>query len=361
MADTVADSTPDAVATPSTARSTPKPNKPAWRALVAPYQKPNTRLAVRQLLTSIPPFLVLWYATYRSLEVGYWLTLLLAVPTAGLVIRIFIIQHDCGHGAFLGSRRWNDAIGVFCSAITLTPYEAWRHNHAVHHAHAGDLDHRGTGDILTLTIDEYRNRSFWGKLGYRIYRNPVVLLGLGAVANFVILQRIPAQAKRGKQYWSVHLTTLIIVAIAALVIWLVGWKAFLLVQIPITAISAGIGVFMFYVQHQFEDVYWAREDTWDYATAALKGSSYFKLPPVLQWFTGNIGFHHIHHLSPRIPNYLLEKCHEENPVFQQVVVLTLWTSFKTIFLSLWDEEQGRLISFRQLRSFRPQSRLSESA
>jgi omega-6 fatty acid desaturase (delta-12 desaturase) len=291
---------------------------------------------------------------YLSLAYSYWLTLALALPAAGLLVRIFIIQHDCGHGSFFKSRKANDYLGSACGLLTLTPYYYWRKSHAIHHATASNLEHRGIGDIYTMTVKEYLQQSQWGRLKYRLYRHPLFLLVLAPAFLFFVLYRFPHPDSKSwkRERASVGWTNLAIAAAIALLSLTIGFKAFLLIQLPITLLAATLGTWLFFVQHQFEDTYWAKEGEWDYTLAALKGSSYYKLPRVLQWFTGNIGFHHIHHLSPRIPNYLLEKCHEENPLFQQVVVLTLWSSFKTISLSLWDEDQGRLISFGQLKSIR---------
>lgn len=340
-----------------------KPEKSTWTTLVARYHTPSTWRSTWQVITTFVPFFLLWYVMVLSLEYSYWLTLALAVPAAGLLVRIFIIQHDCGHGSFFKSRTANDYLGSACGVLTLTPYYYWRRSHAIHHASAGNLEQRGVGDVYTMTVNEYLGQSRWGRLKYRLYRHPLIMFGVAPALLFFILYRFPQyngkswKKERASVWWTNLALALVVVGLS----FAIGLKAFLLVYVPVTLLAATLGTWMFFVQHQFEDTYWAGKGEWDYTMAALQGSSYYKLPKVLQWFTGNIGFHHIHHLSPRIPNYLLEKCHEENPVFQQVVVLTLWTSFKTIFLSLWDEEQGRLISFRQLRSFRPQSRLSESA
>ena len=326
----------------------------SWKSIVAQYQSSQTWIGVWQLCNSFFPFLFLWYLMYRSLEVSYLLTLLLAFPTAGLLVRLFIIQHDCGHGSFFKSRRANDWVGRICGFLTFTPYFYWRKGHAIHHAHAGSLEHRGIGDIYTMTVNEYLEKSWWGKLRYRTYRNPFFLFVVAPIFLFAILHRFPMSTNKAMRRVesSVWWTNLGIAVIGGLVIWLVGWKAFLLVHLPMMMISSSAGTFLFYMQHQFEETYWSNQSSWDYTLAALKGSSYYKLPKVLQWFSGNIGFHHIHHLSPRIPNYQLEKCHNENPLFQETVVLTLRSSMKSIPLSLWDEDGGKLIGFRQLRARR---------
>jgi omega-6 fatty acid desaturase (delta-12 desaturase) len=329
-------------------------DKATWNALVAKYQLPDTRQSVWQVCNTFIPFMLLWYVMYLSLDYSYWLTLLLAVPTAGFLVRIFIIQHDCGHGSFFKSRRASDWLGSICGVLTLTPYHYWRKSHAIHHASAGNLEHRGVGDIYTMTVKEYLQESKWGRLKYRLYRHPLFLFLIAPAILFVVLHRFPqAESKSWKrERASVYWTNLAIAAIVVALGLTIGLKAFLLIQVPLVILATSAGTWLFFVQHQFEDTYWASQENWEYTLAALQGSSYYRLPKVLQWFTGNIGFHHIHHLSPRIPNYLLQKCHEENPLFQEVVVLTMWTSLKSIFLTLWDEEQKRLVGFHHLRTLR---------
>ncbi len=327
-------------------------DKPAWSALVAKYQTTNTWQSVWQVVNTFIPFGLVWYLMYLSLAYSYWLTLALALPAAGLLVRVFIIQHDCGHGSFFNSRKANDLLGSICGVLTLTPYYYWRKSHAIHHASAGSLEDRGIGDIYTMTVKEYLQQSKWGRLKYRLYRHPLILFVLAPTFLFVVLNRFPLPESKSwkRELASVHWTNLAIAAGIISLGFVIGLKSFLLIQLPIVVLAATVGTWLFFVQHQFEDTYYANEDQWDYTLAALQGSSYYQLPKVLQWFTGNIGFHHIHHLSPRIPNYRLQKCHEENPVFQQVVVLTLWTSLQSIFLSLWDEEQSKLVGFRHLKS-----------
>jgi omega-6 fatty acid desaturase (delta-12 desaturase) len=327
------------------------PDPASWSALVTKYQTSNTWQSIWQVVNTFVPFGVVWYLMYLSLTYSYWLTLVLALPAAGLLVRIFIIQHDCGHGSFFNTRQANDWLGSICGVITLTPYHYWRKSHAIHHASAGSLEDRGVGDIYTMTVKEYLQQSWWGRLKYRLYRHPLILFVFAPTFLFLVLHRIPLTESKSwkRERTSVHWTNL---AIALVIIGLslaIGFQSFLLIQLPIIILAATMGTWLFYVQHQFEDTYYANDNNWDYTLAALQGSSYYQLPKVLQWFTGNIGFHHIHHLSPRIPNYRLQQCHEENPMFQQVVILTLWTSFQSIFLSLWDEEQKKLVSFHQLK------------
>jgi omega-6 fatty acid desaturase (delta-12 desaturase) len=323
-----------------------------WRSMVAEYQTPSKWKSVWQLLNSVMPFFLLWGLMYLSLSYSYWLTLLLALPAAGFVIRIFIIQHDCGHGSFFKSRKANDRVGSFCGVLTLVPYHYWRRHHAIHHANSGNLDHRGIGDVYTMTVDEYTNGPKWKQWGYRIYRNPFFLFTIAPTFLFVVLYRFyhPFHSKRWKkERASVLWTNIAILSLAIVMSWLVGFKEFLLIQAPITIIASTLGTWMFYLQHQYEEAYWEHTGNWEYTRAALQGSSFYKLPKVLQWFTGNIGFHHIHHLSPKIPNYNLQKCHEENPELQEVVLLTLASSLKTANLGLWDEKQQKLVSFGSLK------------
>ncbi len=333
-----------------TAANKPKSSKLFWHQAVARYQYPNQWRSIWQIVNTIVPYFIAWYVMYRSLEVTYWLTLALSVLAAGLLMRIFIIFHDCGHGSFFKSRRANDIWGAITGVLTFTPYYQWRHDHAVHHATAGDLDRRGVGDVWTLTVQEYLESSPWRQLLYRLFRNPLVMFGIGPFFVFVVSQRFTRGADGRRERYSVYWTNLALLGILALMGMTVGIKAYVLIQLPIIVIGGAAGVWLFYVQHQFEGVCWERRDNWNFATAALKGSSYYRLPKVLQWFTGNIGFHHIHHLSPRIPNYYLEKCHRENPMFQEIKPITLLSSLRSLTLRLWDEEQRKLVGFGHLKT-----------
>ena len=321
-----------------------------WRRLVAQYHQPDLRTSIIQVANSFGGFLITFILMYFSLRVGYWLTLLLTVPAAGFLVRIFIIQHDCGHGSFFKSRRANDWVGTACSLFTFIPYKYWRKSHAIHHAHHAELEERGIGDVWTLTVDEYLNAPWWKRVAYRIFRNPVFLFGIAPTINFVILTRLPIG---GDKSWkngenaSIWWTNLMLLAWMAPLCWLIGTGTFVMLYLPIIVIAASVGVWLFYVQHQFEHTYWEHTPEWDYILAAMHGSSYYELPRVLQWFTGNIGFHHIHHLSPRIPNYNLQRCHEENPTLQRVERLTIASSLKTIGLVLWDEERRCLVTFQE--------------
>lgn len=328
---------------------TPTADSIPWQQAVAGYRKSDLRHSVWQLLNSIAPYFVLWYLAYRSLEVSYVLTLALAVLAGLFAVRIFIIFHDCGHGSFFESRKANDIVGFLTGIITFTPYFAWRHAHAIHHATAGDLDRRGTGDVWTLTYEEYLERPRLQQIFYRIYRNPFIIFVIGPVIDFVVLQRLPLRDERAKarEKNSVTWTNLTLLAIFIGMGLTIGFTEYLLVQLPIIAVASSLGVYLFYVQHQYENTYWERHEQWDYATAALYGSSYFQMPKVLQWFTGNIGFHHIHHLSPKIPNYRLEDCHNENAMFQVIEPLTVRTSLKSIRVRLWDEDRHKMIGYHK--------------
>jgi omega-6 fatty acid desaturase (delta-12 desaturase) len=327
-----------------------KKNKTEWREAIDRYQNPDLRRSLWEITNSVVPFLLLWYLMYRSLAVSYWLTLALAIPTAGFMVRTFIIFHDCGHGSFFKSQRLNDLFGTLTGILTLTPYYQWRHDHAVHHASAGNLDRRGVGDVKTLTVAEYQALPPLKRLGYRILRNPLLMFTVGAWSVFIIVHRFHRPGAGKRERFSVYLTDLALLDITLLLSLLIGFKAFVLVEFPILVITTGVGVWLFYVQHNFDGTYWERQGEWDFVSAGLKGSSFYKLPGLLQWFTGNIGFHHIHHLGPRIPNYLLSKCHRENAIFQEVEPMTILRSLKSVGYRLWDEQNRRMVGFRALKT-----------
>jgi len=337
---------------------TAKPEKRTWQQMVAKYQNPSLQRSLWQVANTLIPYFVLLTLMYVSLSYSYWITLALALPAGGLLTRTFIIFHDCGHGSFFKSQRANNFLGMICGLMVFTPYYQWRFEHAVHHATSGDLDRRGTGDIITLTVDEYLKLPRWGRFKYRLYRSPIVMLGLGPWFTFLISQRFVNPISKKRERFSVYFSNLFIVALLVVAAHTIGVKELLMIQLPVAFIGGLGGIWMFYIQHQFEGTYWQRHEEWDYATAAIRGSSYFKLPKVLQWFTGNIGFHHIHHLSSRIPNYALQECMEDNPEFQDVTTITLWSSLKSLGLNLWDEEQRQLVSFRQLKRLQRQQQLS---
>jgi len=334
------------------------PATPSWRQSIARRQKPILRSSVWQLTNTLMPYFVLWGLMVWSLDFSYWLTLALAVVAAGFLARIFIIFHDCAHGSFTTSRRANRTLEFFTGLLTFTPYRQWRHQHAIHHATSGDLDGRGWGAIWTLTVEEYLSASRWKRLAYRLVRSPLILFVVAPPYLFLIHHRFPSRAAGLRDRRGVHLTNAALLGIVILMSATIGIKAYLLIQLPVILIAGVVGVWLFYVQHQFEGVYWERRQNWDFETAALRGSSFYKLPRVLQWFTGNIGFHHIHHLCPAIPNYSLEKCHEETPRFREVRALTLWSSFRSLSLRLWDERRKKLVGFGQIRGLRRHRSLS---
>jgi omega-6 fatty acid desaturase (delta-12 desaturase) len=323
-----------------------------WKQAVAGYRKPVLRSSVWQLGNSLIPYLALWALMIWTLQISYWITLGLAVVSAGFLVRIFIIFHDCGHGSYFRSRRANHLVEFVTGVLTFTPYRQWRHKHAIHHATSGDLDRRGPGDVWTLTVEEYVQAPRWKRLAYRLMRNPLVLFVIAPAYVFLIEQRFPSRAVGKRERRGVYWTNGALLVIAVTMSLIFGFKSYALIQIPVMVFAATAGVWLFYVQHQFEGVQWKRRDEWDYAEAALHGSSYYKLPKVLQWFSGNIGFHHIHHLSPAIPNYHLAKCHRENPMFQEVRSVTLWSSLKSFSFRLWDEGRQELVGFSRVRAFR---------
>jgi acyl-lipid omega-6 desaturase (Delta-12 desaturase) len=334
----------------------------SWRRAAAPYRSSSARRGVVQLCATLLPLAALLWLMYLSLGLSYWLTLALALPAAGFLVRTFIIMHDCAHGSFVPSRRANEAIGFVTGVLTLTPFAQWRRDHALHHASSGDLDRRGHGDILTLTIEEYLARSRWGRFTYRLYRNPLVLFGLGPLYLLVSARwHSPTPESGAKERASVRATNITILGVAALLSLVIGPKALALVYVPVVLFATTAGVWLFYVQHQFDGTYWTEHGEWDYATAALEGSSYYKLPRVLEWLTGGIGLHHVHHLDPKIPNYNLRRCHDENALFHGVTVLTLRASLRTPSLKLWDAERGRLVGFDAARSAARTSRESRRA
>lgn len=321
----------------------------SWIEIVSKYNFSDPFKSWWQVINSVVPYLLLWVAMVWSLDISYFLTLLLSFIAAGFLVRIFIIFHDCGHGSFFKSQRLNRIVGVITGLMAFTPYHKWHHDHKEHHATVGNLDKRGTGDVKTLTIEEYLSQSKWNRFKYRFYRHPLFLFGIAPILIFILQNRLSSKYMNIRERLYLHLTNLALVAIIVLLIWAIGWKAYLMIQLPVIYISAVNGVWLFYVQHQYEHVVWKRSTDWNYKEIALGGSSYYKLPKVLQWFTGNIGFHHIHHLSPRIPNYKLPSCHKENPIFQEIKPVTLFSSLRSLRLRLWDEKRKKLVGFNVLR------------
>ena len=330
-----------------------------WRAIVARYQHSSTKRALWQLASTLVPYFLLWYVIYLALEVSLWLTIPPAILAGAFLVRLFIIFHDCGHGSFFGSRRANDIVGFITGALTFTPYDHWRWQHAIHHGTAGHLDKRGTGDIWTMTVQEYLDASRWRRFGYRLTRHPLVLFVLAPFYIFLIGHRFASPKADRRQHRSVWTMNLMLLGTAASMSWIFGVGPYVLIQSIVMLVAGAAGVWLFYVQHQFENAYWERGDDWDYTAAALRGSSFYKLPRVLQWFSASIGFHHIHHLSPRIPNYNLQKCHERERLFQQVEPITLWSSLKCLTFHFWDEQSRKLVGYAHVRQLRQQQQRSD--
>ena len=327
-----------------------KSEAPFWREALAPYAEPHLGRSLLGVATSLLPYLLLLVLMYLALDISYLLVLALAVPAAGFQVRTFIAFHDCAHGSYLPSKRANAWLGAALGVVLYTPFQSWRHAHAVHHATAGDLDRRGTGDVQTLTVAEYRASSWRVRLGYRLFRNPLVMFGLGPTYAMVLQPRLIQRSARPRSRRSVIATDIALAVVVGGLCWLVGWREFLLVQGPPLLLAGAAGVWLFYVQHQFEDTYWQSAGDWSYADAALRGSSYLRLPRVLQFFSGNIGLHHVHHLSAKVPNYNLQRAHDQNPIFHDVPTLSLWDGLRAVRLKLWDERRKRLVTFAEARA-----------
>jgi omega-6 fatty acid desaturase (delta-12 desaturase) len=321
---------------------------PSWINIIAKYNKPITLKSIWQIINSVIPFISLWVLMFYSIQVSYWLTLLLSIFSAGFLIRIFIIFHDCVHGAFFRKRKYNKMVGVVLGLFAFTSFHKWQNDHLIHHNTVGNLDKRGTGDVKTLTVEEYLNSTKWQRLKYRIYRHPIFLFGIAPLLHFAIQNRLPKKELPSKIKRYIYFTNLALITLITGLILLIGWKIYLLIQLPVLYIATSHGIWLFYVQHQFEGVVWTNTTNWDYKTMALEGSSYFKLPILLQWFTGNIGFHHIHHLSPLIPFYNLPKCHKENTLFQTAKTITFFSSLKSLKMNLWDEKKQKLVNFKDI-------------
>ncbi len=323
----------------------------AWLERLQGYRGADLGRSLWELTVTLVPFVGLWILAWASLSVSVWLTLALTIPAAGFLVRLFMIQHDCGHGTFFRQRATNDWLGRVLGVLTLTPYDVWQRSHAVHHATTGNLDHRGTGDIYTLTVREFEALSWRDRLLYRLYRHPLVLFGLGPAHLFLLQHRLPfGYFRSGWRYWvSAMATNAGIAALVALIVWLAGVQALLLVHLPIVVLAATIGVWLFYIQHQFEDTHWRQGDDWNVHEAGLAGSSYYELPGVLRWLTANIGMHHVHHLASRIPFYRLPDVLRDYPELREVRTITLLESFKCARLKLWDEDLKRLITFSEHR------------
>ena len=324
-------------------------DRPFWREDLAPYAQPHLGRSLLDLLTSVVPYLALSYVMYLALGTSYLLVLAIAIPAAGFLVRTFILFHDCTHGSFLPWRRANAWLGVVLGLMVYSPFLRWRHDHAIHHATSGDLDRRGGGDIRTLTVAEYNELPARSQLAYRIFRHPLVMFGIGPIVALLIGPRIVARDARPRMRRSVIGTNVALAVLIAGFCWLMGPLNFLLVQAPTIMLAGSAGIWLFYVQHQFEDAYWEATEGWSYADAALRGSSYLKLPKILQFFSGNIGLHHVHHLNARIPNYNLQRAHDENAIFHDVPTLTLRDGLRSVRLKLWDEERRGMVGFAEAR------------
>jgi len=343
------DTAPDSLPPPPT----PPTDARRWPQVLARYRQPSYRRGLFEIAVTVVPLVGLWLLAWATLDIGYWLALPLALAAGVFVVRLFMIQHDCSHGSFFRHRLANDWIGRLAGIVTMTPYGLWQRTHAVHHASSGNLDRRGMGDIDTLTVAEYRARSMWGRLRYRLYRHPLVMFGIGPAYLFLLQHRLPVGLMRGNGWWpwvSTMATNLSMAAVAGGLIWLIGFKAFLLIHLPVAIVAASIGVWLFYVQHQFEETTWAKEGNWNALDAALHGSSHYDLPAFLRWITANIGMHHLHHLSSRIPYYRLPRILRDHPELRAVGRLTLFESFRCVRLALWDDTQRRLVSFREAQA-----------
>ncbi|WP_417897833.1 fatty acid desaturase [Bacillus haimaensis] len=324
-------------------------NTKTLKKQVAPFEQSQTMKSVWQIINTLGPFFLLWYLAYISLSVSYWLALVPMVLAAGFMTRVFIIFHDCTHHSFFKNRKWNRIVGTITGVLTLFPYEQWGHEHSVHHATSGNLDKRGVGDIWTLTVEEYNAATLKTKIGYRLYRSPFVMFVLGPIWVFAFKNRFNRKGARKKERNNLYLTNVLIVAVIALLCWAIGWQSFLIVHGTIFMVAGSIGIWLFYVQHTFEDSYFEPDQEWEYVLAAVEGSSFYKLPKLLQFLTGNIGFHHVHHLSPRVPNYMLEEAHKNTPPLENVPTITLATSLRSLKFRLWDETTKNFVTFREAK------------
>jgi len=330
-------------------RTTSGEDTTSWIKIITRYNHPDPMRSWFQFGSNLLLYIIAWFIMYKSLAISYWITLILAIPAAGMLVRLFIIHHDCGHGSYFRSKRLRDTLGLIIGVLSFTPYYAWSDNHQIHHETAGNLDKRGIGDVWTMTVEEYRVSTLWQKIVYRFYRNPVTMFGIGAPWVFLIGNRFTKKYMNPKSKLGVYITNLGLLLLLVIMAHLIGLKAFFMIQLPVIIIAGIMGFWLFYVQHQFDPSYWSRSETWDYKRVALEGSSYYKLPRILRYFSGNIGFHHVHHLSPLIPNYYLARCHKENSLFSGIKPLTFRRSFHALTFRLWNEQTHEMISFRKLR------------
>ncbi len=325
-------------------------NQKNLRKQIIPYEKSNLKASVWQMINTFVPFIILWILAYKSLSTSIFLTLIFDLAAALFLIRIFIIFHDCCHQSFFKNKTANKILGTITGIVTLFPFSQWKHSHSIHHATSSNLDKRGVGDMWVLTVEEYVSASVWTKLAYRIYRNPIIMFGFGPIYVVLITNRFNTKNAKLKERLNTYITNIAIVGLSALFCWQIGWENFLIIQGPIFFVSAALGIWLFYVQHQFEDSYFEEDENWDYVKAAVEGSSFYKLPKLLQWLTGNIGYHHVHHLSPRVPNYHLEDVHNNTLPLQNVPTITLKTSLSSLKFRLWDEGSKKFISFKELKA-----------
>lgn len=327
----------------------PKAPHPAWMKDIRVFEKPSLRKATFQIIDTLLPLIALWGLMIYSVlsEWSYLVTLAFMVPASLLLVRIFIFFHDCTHGSYFKSQKANTFWGFLFGILTFTPYDDWRQSHGIHHNTSGDLDLRGVGDVWTMTVEEYQKSGRWKRFFYRLYRNPFILFLVIPPLLFVILHRIPHKGAKGREVMSTMITNLGLLILLSSMVLAFGWKALLLVHLPMFYLASIVGVWLFYIQHQFDPGYWERHSEWDHLDASLQGSSHYKLPKILQWFSGNIGLHHIHHVRPRIPNYNLQACYDQTPELQLPNPLTFGASFKSLHKHLWDEVNKRLLSFRQ--------------
>lgn len=316
-----------------------------WTTIIGKYNQPNKAKSWWQVINTFTPYFALWVSMVYSLKYSYWITLALSIISAGFLVRIFIIFHDCGHGSFFKSSRLNHVVGIIGGGLVFTPYHKWHYQHMVHHKIVGNLDKRGTGDVMTITVEEFKKSSKKRQLFYRVYRNPIVLLIIAPFFLFTLFNRLPDKTLTKRINLYTHITNIALIIAVTILSFTIGFKAFILIQVPVMFFASVFGVWLFYVQHQFKEVVWERNENWDFTTIAIKGCSYLKFPRILQWFSGNIGFHHIHHLSLKIPNYNLEKCHRDNLIFQ-TKPLTFLSSLQCIKYRLWDEAKHKLVSFK---------------
>ncbi len=321
----------------------------SWKAVLAPYERPDARRGVLQISTSLLPYLALSVVSYLTLGVSLFLTIGLALLAGGFLVRTFVVFHDCCHGSLLPSRKANARVGTVLGLFVLTPFVRWRHEHAVHHASSGDLDRRGVGDVYTLTVAEYHAKPWKARLAYRLFRNPAIMFGIGPIFAMIIGPRIVGKDARPRMRQSVLATDAVLAVVFGLFFWLLGWQFVVEVWAPSALLAGSAGIWLFYVQHQFEDAYWQSSEDWNYADAALQGSTYLKLPKILQFFSGSIGLHHVHHLSHKVPNYNLQRAHESHPAFATVPTITMADGMRAVRFKLWDERSSKLVTFAQAR------------